>query len=156
MLRASRSSLVSQANVELVRRVYALLDQGDEAVWDLASPDFVFDFSRRLIDPVLLRGRDEVRAWSEREMEGWAGGRNRWEPKELIDAGDKVLAFIWTGGRGKASGVEVGAHVWNVWTFRDGKPVEWTYFGDDRAAALEAAGLAQPPDKSPPARGGVG
>jgi len=30
-----------------------------------------------------------------------------------------------------------------VWTFRDGKPVEWTYFGDDRASALEAVGLSE-------------
>jgi hypothetical protein len=30
-----------------------------------------------------------------------------------------------------------------VWTFRDGKPVESTYFGDDRAAAFEAAGLLE-------------
>ena len=134
---------MSQANVELVRRIYALLDQGDEAVWDLASPEFVFDFSRRLIDPVVLRGLDQARDWGDREREMWEAGTIHWQPEELIDAGDKVLAFIWTGGRGKASGVEVGAHVWNVWTFRDGKPVEWTYFGEDRAAALEAAGLSE-------------
>jgi len=129
--------------MELVRRIYALLDQGDEAVFDLASPEFVFDFSRRLIDPVVLRGRDEVRAWSVREWEMWEGGHTRWQPEELVDAGDKMLAFIRTTGRGKASGVDVEAYVWNVWTFLDGKPVEWTYFGEDRAAALEAAGLSE-------------
>ena len=134
---------MSQANVELVRRVYALLDQGDEAVWDLASPEFVFDFSRRLIDP-FLGGRDEARAIYDRNRhEIFEEGRVGWEPKELIDAGDKVLAFIWTSGRGKTSGVEVGAHVWNVWTFRDGKPVEWTYFGHNRWEALEAVGLSE-------------
>ena len=37
----------------------------------------------------------------------------------------------------------VEAYVWNVWTFRDGKPVEWTYFGADRAAAFEAAGVSE-------------
>jgi ketosteroid isomerase-like protein len=134
---------MSQENVDLVRRIYSLLDQGDEAVWNLATPGFVLDFSRRRIDPVLLRGRDQVRAWADREGEIWDGGHTRWQPKEVIDAGDKVLAFILTGGRGKGSGVEVEAYVWNVWTFRDGKPVEWTYFGEDRAAALEAAGLSE-------------
>jgi ketosteroid isomerase-like protein len=84
-----------------------------------------------------------VRAFAERESETWEGGNVGWEPKELIDAGDKVLALIRTSGRGKASGVDVEAHVWNVWTFRDGKPVEWTYFGEDRAAALKAVGLAE-------------
>ena len=39
--------------------------------------------------------------------------------------------------------MEVEAHVWNVWAFRDGEPVEWTYFGDDRTAALEAVELSE-------------
>ena len=134
---------MSQENVELVRRIYALADQEDETLWDLIPPDVVFDNSRRLIDPVVVHGRDQTRAWFEREAEGWVSGHTRWEPKELIDAGDKVLAFIRIGGRGKASGVEVEAYVWNVWTFRDGKPIEWTYFGEDRAAALEAVGLSE-------------
>jgi ketosteroid isomerase-like protein len=134
---------MSQENVEMVGRIYALLDKGDETVFDLVLPEFVLDFSRRQINPVVLRGRDQVRAWSEREVEVWEGGRTGWQPEDLIDAGDKVLAFIRTSGRGKASGVEVEAYVWNVWTFRGDKPVEWTYFGDDRASALEAVGLSE-------------
>jgi ketosteroid isomerase-like protein len=134
---------MSQENVEIVRRQFALLSQGDDAVWDELPPEAVFDFSRRLINPVVLRGRDKVRAWIERESQMWEGDRVGYEPKELIDAGDKVLAFVRVSGRGKASGVEVEAYVWSVFTFRDGRPVEWTYFGDDRAAALEAAGLSE-------------
>jgi ketosteroid isomerase-like protein len=126
-----------------VRGIYALLDEGGEAVWDLVPPDFVFDFSRRLIDPVVLRGRDQLRAFAERESEAWEGGYVGWEPEELIDAGDKVLAFIRVSGRGKASGVDVEAPTWNVWTFRNGEPVELTYFGEDRAEALKAVGLAE-------------
>jgi hypothetical protein len=30
-----------------------------------------------------------------------------------------------------------------VWTFHDGEPVRWTYFGEDRTGALEAAGLRE-------------
>jgi ketosteroid isomerase-like protein len=135
---------MSQENVEFVRRVYALLDRGDETVWDLAPPGLFVDFSRRQINPVVLRGPDQARAWYEREVtEAWEGGHTGWQPEELIDAGDKVLAFIRTSGRGKASGVEVEAYVWNLWTFRDGNVVEWTYFGEDRAAAREAAGLPE-------------
>ena len=119
-----------------------MLDQGDETVWDLVPPGFVLDFSRRYVNPVVLEGADRLRAWFENEVwDVWQGGRTAWQPEEVIDAGDMVLAFIRTGGRGKASGVEVEAHVWNLWTFRDGQPARVTYFGDDRAAALEAAGL---------------
>jgi hypothetical protein len=54
-----------------------------------------------------------------------------------------VLALLRISGRGKASGVDVETYVWNVVTFRDDEPVGTTYFGDDRAAAVEAAGLGQ-------------
>src|SRR5262245_30808673 len=105
---------MSQENVEVVRRIYALLDQGDEAVWDQLPPEFVFDFSRRPINPVVLRGRDEMRAFLEDEGQVWEGGRFGIQTKQLVDAGDKVLAFLRISGRGKASGVEVDTHSWNV------------------------------------------
>jgi ketosteroid isomerase-like protein len=133
---------MSEENVEVVRRAYAALTRGDtDALRDLASPEFVVDFSRRLVDPFVLRGFDEALAFflnqSGETWDGWPV----WEPQEVIDANDKVVAFIRTAARGKGSGVEVEAYVWNLWTFRDGKPVEFKYFGDDRAAAREAGGL---------------
>jgi ketosteroid isomerase-like protein len=134
---------MSQENVEMVRRVYALLDRGDEAVWDLIPGGFVLDFSRRLIDPMVLRGVDQVRAAYLRELPETWSGPPKWEPEELIDAGDKVLAFVRTGARGRSSGVEVEVRVWNLWTFENGKLSKWEYFGDNRPAALEAAGLSE-------------
>jgi ketosteroid isomerase-like protein len=133
---------MSQENVETVKGLYALLDTGDAKLWDAVPPDFLVDFSRRLINPLILP-RDEARAILEREAEETWDQPPRWEPREVIDAGDKVLAFIRTSGRGKASGAEVEARVWNLWTFRDGRPVAWEYFGDDRAAARHAAGLPE-------------
>jgi ketosteroid isomerase-like protein len=134
---------MSQENVELVRNVYAMLDRGDADSWDLLPPDFVFDFSQRLTDPQILR-RDAARADYDRmRHEIFEEGRVGWEPQELIDAGDKVLAFTETSGRGKSGGVVFSAHSWSVWTFRDGKPVEWTYFGHNRWEALEAVGLSE-------------
>ena len=40
------------------------------------------------------------------------------------------------------SGIKLSQRVGQVWTFRDGKIVRDQYFGDDRAACLQAAGLA--------------
>jgi ketosteroid isomerase-like protein len=132
---------MSQENAEVVRTFFAKVGRGDPGAWDLLPPDFVIDLSRRLIDPAVLRGPDEMRAFY-RDMDStWAGGATL-EVEELVDAGDKVLVLIRFGGRGKVSGVDVAALVWNLWTFRDGKPITWTYFGEDRADAREAAGLA--------------
>ena len=130
--------------MEIVRRAYAALTQGDgDTLHHLVAPEFVADNSRRLVEPVVVRGRDEALAsYLSQAQEAWDDWPV-WEPEELIDVDDKVLAFIRTSARGKGSGVEVEAHVWNLWTFRDGKVVEWKYYGDDQAAALEAAGLSE-------------
>ena len=134
---------MSEENVEIVRRVYVALSRGDEdTVREMAAPELVVDFSRRLVEPGVLRGRDGAVAALGQIREPWDDWPV-WEPQELIDTGDKVLAFIRTSARGKGSGVEVEAYVWNLWTFRDGKLAELTYFGDDRAAALEASGLSE-------------
>lgn len=133
---------MSEENVEIVRRAYIALTRGDEeTLREMVGPEFVVDFSRRLVEPGVLRGRDEALAALGQIREPWDDWPV-WEPQELIDADDRVVAFIRTSARGKGSGVEVEAHVWNLWTFRDGKLAELTYFGDDRAAALEAAGLS--------------
>ena len=133
---------MSQENVEIVRNFFAMVNGGDEEAWGLLPPGFVIDLSRRLIDPVVLRGPDQMRAFYRDLDAPWAGGASL-EVEVLIDAGDKVLVLIRFGGRGQKSGVEVEVLVWNLWTFRDGEPVEWTYFGDDRPAAFEAAGLRE-------------
>ncbi len=132
---------MSQENVEFVRGFYTMIERGEEP-WDLLSPDFVIDLSRRLLDPATLRGPDGIRAFYRDLDAAWANGA-RLEVEELIDAGDKVLVLIRFGGRGKMSGAEVEALVWNLWAFRDGEPVRWTYLGEGRAQALEAAGLSE-------------
>jgi ketosteroid isomerase-like protein len=132
---------MSQENVEFVRAFYAALDRGDDSAWELLPPGFILDASRRLIDPEVVRGRDKARAYWDGLLEAFAD--NRAEPDELLDAGDKVVAFIHVSGEGKASGARVDVHVVHVWTFRDGGPVSGAYFGEDRAAALEAVGLRE-------------
>jgi len=132
---------MSEENVEIIRNFFAMIDRGEAEAWDLLPPDFVIDLSRRLIDPVVLRGPDEMRVFYRDLDAAWADGA-RVEVAELIDADDKVIVLIRFSGRGKTSGAEVEALVWNLWTFRDGEPVRWTYFGEDRAEALKAAGLS--------------
>ncbi len=133
---------MTQENAEFVRNVFAMVDRGDPEAWDVLPPDFVIDLSRRLIDPVILRGSDKMRAFYRDLDETWEGGASL-RVEQLIDAGNDVLVLVRFGGRGKVSGVHVEVLVWNLWTFRESKPIRWTYFGEDRAAALEAAGLSE-------------
>ena len=135
---------MSEENVEHVRRTFAALTRGDvDTVHDLAAPELVVDFSRRLLDPFVVRGRDEALglflSQSREPWDDWPA----WEPQKLIDADDKVVALCRFSARGKESGAEVDTYVWGLWTFRDGKLVEFKYFGNDQAAALEAAGLSE-------------
>ena len=135
---------MSEENVEIVRRCYESLTRGDDAWLELVAPDFVVDFSRRRVDPFVVRGLDDpmLATLRSQTLEIWEE-LPVWEPEELIGSGHKVFAFIRTSGQGKASGAMVEARVANVWTFRDGRPAEFTYFGEDRAAALEAAGVSE-------------
>jgi ketosteroid isomerase-like protein len=133
---------MSQENVEIVRRIYASVSRGDRGTLrDLAVPEFAIDFTRRLVEPGVVRGREEALAFLSQLRDPWDDWP-AWEPKELLHSGDKVAALIRTSARGSGSGVEVEAYVWHLWTFRDGRLLELGYFGDDREAALEAAGLS--------------
>lgn len=134
---------MSKGNLETVRLIYESLTRGDNDLMDLVGDGFKVDFSRRKVDPFVIDlDQETLDAIRPGLTEAWEAPPT-WEPQELIDAGDKVFAFIRTRARGKASGVEVDAYVANVWTFRDGRPIEFKYFGENRAEALKAAGLSE-------------
>jgi ketosteroid isomerase-like protein len=87
-----------------------------------------------------FRGRDGVR----RGFSSWLGTWDsyRFEVRDLIDAGERVLASGWHTGRGRGSGVDVSEDFFVVWTVRSGRVVGLSMFRD-RRAALEAAGLRE-------------
>lgn len=65
---------MSEENVEVIRNVFAMIDRGDAQAWNLLPSDFVIDLSRRLIDPVVLRGADEMRAFYRDLDATWSDG----------------------------------------------------------------------------------
>jgi ketosteroid isomerase-like protein len=132
---------VSQANVELVRQAYAAVSRGDrKALRALLPEEFVADFSRRQMDGFVLPRDEAIATFFTQTGEVWEG-LPTWEPQELIDTAEKVVARIRVAARGQIGGVETETLVWNVWTFREAEPVAVTYFGEDRAAAHADAGL---------------
>ena len=136
---------MSQENVEIVRRLYDAVARHDtEAVLDAYDPDIEYDFSGSplggLIGDTVYRGHDGMRRWVRDRYEAWEGIED--DCQELIDAGERVVTFVVSSGRGRSSGVDAEMRHYGVWTLRDGKIVRVVWF-PSRDEALEAAGLSE-------------
>jgi ketosteroid isomerase-like protein len=129
---------VPSANAEVVR---AALDAWNRDDWDAilatATPDFELDMSRAdgPFRGVYVTG--QVRRFWESFAANWEA--RRFEPHELIDAGDHVVVPVTLHLRGR-DGIEVSARITHLWTLRDGRLARMRMY-QERAEALEAAGL---------------
>ena len=131
---------MSQENVEIVRRVYDALSQGDfERALEDAEPDFEWMPPEQDIQgPV--QGAESLRRFLKDQNEAFEDFRV--EAEELKEHGDQVLALIRVRGRGRASGVEFDIRAATLWTFRGGRLIRGQVF-PEREKALEAAGLRE-------------
>jgi ketosteroid isomerase-like protein len=132
---------MSEENVEIVRALNDAFNHGDAAV------------AFRLLDPA-VRAESHGALGGDREYRGhdgvlqlmgtfWQSFENpRSEIEECIASGDDVVLAVRIFGRGRASGADVDTLTGQVLTLRDGKVVRWRVF-DNKAAALEAAGLSE-------------
>jgi ketosteroid isomerase-like protein len=68
--------------------------------------------------------RRGIEAW----FEPWVGFR--FEPREVLERGDEVLAIVRYRGRGRSSGLEIDDRVAHLWEFRGGRVVRLRMFGD--------------------------
>jgi ketosteroid isomerase-like protein len=133
------SERVSRENLEAAERIYAARHRGDlEALLAELHPDVEWRTHLTALGGGSVRGHSGVRDYLASLSEEWEDFRQ--ELEQLFDAGDEVVAFLNTYGRGRASGVEVQPRVAHVLRFRDGKCVESTTYLD-RMEALRAAGL---------------
>jgi ketosteroid isomerase-like protein len=126
---------MSQANVEVVKRLFESYRRGDyaEAAACLAA-DVVYEVGQELP----LRGRAEVRAMWERWDSTWDGLET--VPEDFIDAGDQVLVTVFYSARGRVSGIEYEERLFDVYSFSDGQCVRKRDFRQ-RSDAVEATGL---------------
>src|SRR5512134_3304438 len=125
---------MSEQNVEIVRR-FLVVDL-DEAL-TYADPGIVWN----PVEESSAQGHDAVRASTVRWKDEW----DDYEliPEELADVGDRVVATVRLRGRGRRSGIETDARLYEVHTLRDGKIVRMDQF-TERSEALAAAGLQEP------------
>lgn len=122
--------------VEVVREIIDALNRGDvEAMLARMDPEFEW---RPLEDsPVSgdYRGHEQVR----RYVEDWRSTLDsvRIELGEPTAVGDHVVVVVRGYGRGRASGIELNSHFWQVWTLRSGRAVQMQEYAT-RGQALAA------------------
>ena len=135
---------MSQANVEIVRRAYEAFNGDDpETAIALFDPEVEWTLPEHFPDAETWGGRERV-------VEGLAALSEAWESihidvKELIDAGERVVALVHIQGRAALTGLDLGgmgvdAH---VWTLREGRVVTVRMYGGTEEA-LRAIGRPRP------------
>ena len=132
---------MASRNLEAAERIYAARLRGDlDALVAELDPDVEWRPHLTALGGDVVRGHDGVRTYLASLDDEWDDFRQ--EIEKSFDAGDRVVVFLNTHGRGRSSGVELRLQVAHVLCFRDGKCVEnETYL--DRDEALRAAGLPQ-------------
>jgi ketosteroid isomerase-like protein len=139
---------MSQKNMEIAKRAMNSFNYSNfvlsgatpfPSLREFCDPDVEWDFSRRVIDGDIYHGYEGWMRFAEGVRE--ACQEFRFAAEEIVDAGESVVVISRNTGLAE-SGIRLDAGVAQTLTFRDAKVVTYRYFGEDRAACLEAVGLA--------------
>jgi len=134
---------MSRENVEIVRRANIAFNTGNTgALVDLWSPDAELkDLANAPDQAGVVRGRDAIQG----VVNLWSAAFDEFsvDIEEYIDAGDVVICAVRWHGEGKASGVSIDLHQFDVYELRRGQIVKGTLGFRTKAEALEAAGLRE-------------
>ena len=136
---------MSQANVEIVRRVFELGGSRDSAraALELYDPELVWDVSRLGLADFgrgVYHGREGLRDWFRQWYGAWENARN--ELEDLIEVGGHVISIHTQRSLGRESGIEVALQQFAVWTLLDQKVTRVTWF-KTLAEATRAAGAQE-------------
>jgi ketosteroid isomerase-like protein len=129
-----RVGAARKTNLEIVREMLADYIRGN---YEAAVPAFAQDVEV-VTSLERFHGHSGVVEEAQRWEEMWLD--YRFEVKDLIAAGDKVVLLYYQVGKSKESGVEVEERAGWVYTLREGKIVRVEMF-QDRETALLAAGV---------------
>jgi ketosteroid isomerase-like protein len=133
---------MASENVELARRAFRAFERRDlSSIEEICQPDIEMDWSRRLIDPIVTRGYEGVRAFFEEVSSLF--DEAAFEEEEVLEFEDKVLVVSTGHFRGRASGIEVKARAANIWTIRDGKLARFRFYQSKEDALKDYPELAE-------------
>jgi ketosteroid isomerase-like protein len=129
---------MSQANLEIVARIYEELNSTQTFPPELFATDFVTDVSEVSLDVRELHGLHATQQALARYFETFDDFH---VSAEVLHADEhRVVTAIRDGGRIRGSRAEVWNHYFHAWTLRDGKVVHLSSH-TDRDETLKAVGL---------------
>jgi uncharacterized protein len=130
---------VSQENVDVVRRIYAVWgEQGSPVSSGLLDSEIEWVNPPNAIEPGTRRGIEAFAEAADAVSDTFEGVGV--DIDEMLDAGDQVVVLATLRGRGRGSGADVEHRQGYVWTLRDGKAISFQWFNDPDDA-LTAAGI---------------
>jgi ketosteroid isomerase-like protein len=130
-----------EGSVDVMRRSFELWRGGEIDAWlETLDPEVGWDLSAHPLPDVPNSGRGRE-AFATTMMATYISGWNEYsaEIKELIDAGDHVLAVIHETATMRQTGVPLDRDLAQLWTVRDGRVTFMRVF-KTKAEALAAAG----------------
>jgi ketosteroid isomerase-like protein len=136
---------MSRANVEALERGLVAYDSRDvEALLEECHDDV--EWESALVkglggETTVYRGHVGIRELFREVDHAFDEFRIGFDPDDIRDLGDSIVATGWMRVRGRASGVAIESPISFVADFRDGKAVRFRSFLD-RRDALAAAGLS--------------
>jgi uncharacterized protein len=131
---------MTQTNRELVQQAYEAWNRADwNGVFALFDPEIEVRPPELWPENAALRGRGNVRQAFEAVVETGEGLPSM-AVANLEEIGDRVLACVRGGGKGRSSGIPIEASFSQVFQLREGKIVRIDFYLD-HAAAREAVGL---------------
>ncbi|HXF00574.1 MAG TPA: nuclear transport factor 2 family protein [Solirubrobacterales bacterium] len=134
---------MSQENVEATRRGNAALNRGDfEGLGELFAADAVLEDRQNAPDqPVQVEGVEAIKA----NLTLWADAFDELHAdiEEYIETPNGVVCAAHWKGQGKASGISIDTHQFDLYEFRQGRVVRAILGYRSRREALEAAGLSE-------------
>jgi ketosteroid isomerase-like protein len=136
---------MSQANVEVVREVIALMNRGaggelEPRLLDLVDADVQVDMSRRLLHPDIYQGHPGLLRLRREVPELWDGFLLT--PERIMDAGESVMVIDTQRVQRSAGGGVVERRSAVIWTVRNGRVIR-VEVGLDPQEALELVRLRE-------------
>ena len=114
---------MSQENVELVKRSFELFLRGDLEAWiETLDPEVGWDISTHPLPDVPNHGRGREALATDMMatyLSGWMDYSA--ELKELVDAGDEVIAVVHETASMGGTGVALDRDLVQLWTVRNGR-----------------------------------